>query len=868
MRTHTRKGALALPSLLALAAAGLAVLFAATPLAEGPARSARDAYLAALPRPPAPRELLAVGSGETEARALRAAELAGILALLDEFEATRVVVLTGGSAAASEAEATTALREELPRLVDREYAGIEENLRALFGAIRAGSIAPRDAERYVDALAVLVRKSGARLKGAAGLARSEAESLLEAEARTMGGVFAGLDLKSAPRGDARPAAGESPIAAQRLALPVAKDRGAFVDQGSLRGEPEPLLRGARGGGFVESRPEADGLPRGAAVLVEERGRRYLRAELAALADRLGNPALRLEEGALLFKAARMPGGPVRDLRLPLDETGRALLSWRRSGDPGAPRSLGREELLAEAEREARFAGLLEAMESGGLLLGEGGALPSRMRHAEELRAALREEAARSDAWGETPGAAGTKPTKLETEKRFAALKAAWREERRAVFAAAAAYFGSGADAAELAGIEAALAAPGLPDEEAAAMRSRAGELARAHAAARELLGAITPARARLAENLRASFVFLNAGAGASAGSAASADPAAVAACLVDETLNGRAPRPLPARVAPLLGLGLAFVAAAAPLLLGEAAALLLGLVLALAAFGASIVLYLAGAVYLAPLPLVLGPSAAALAALAARPRARRGAVGEAPWPGVVAPSESATRPGGATPPIGAAPSESAAAPKGAAKAYPEEAETRAEKRPAAIAAFRAAGLARAAEELEPATARRLADAFALLVRAAVEAEGGRLAPGRGSVLIASFEPDAAKPGPNPPEGRAIQAARRAVERARLDAGPNGASALALGVGIDAGTCLLAAEDGGAGGEPLGAAVDLALRLADLNAHYKTTILATGAALAAAGAEAKAGARRLGGIKVEATGREAEVFSLDQPPMAR
>ena len=785
-----------------------------------------------------------------------AEELAAVIALLDEAEAGRAVLLegSGGPAYLDPEEELSALRKELPAAIEREYADIDANVRAVFEGLRQGSIAPREAERYVETLASLVSASGERLRGLAAPSRSPARIRLGEEAGRFGKIFVGFGLE-APEGrrkegggaaSGRKAGDASGQGIERFALPVRR-LDAAPPPGASFGEPL-FVEGAKGGGFSGLEPDRDGVLRRLRLVAEEDGRLYARAELAALADRLGGPELRLGRGRLEIRGAKFPGGKARNLVIPLDGEGRMLLDWPSLKQAGALRRLSAEDILAARRLEAELQALLEDLEREGLLVGEGGRLPSLLGYATRLRA----ESAPGDA--------------------EAAL--AWREAREKFFAEAAAYLDAYPEASFAAELAAAEPESGRSEAEQEALAERLRALYRGHAAARARLAALLPLRGRLLGELRSSFVFLPVSGGTEAprtGRGERLAPEAAAALLAAQLMEGSAPRELPASASLALGLASALASSLFLLLrprggsraapgqaqrealgaaekeaLGAALGSGLGLALGCGAY------LLARGAWLDPLPFALAPfGALAGSALAARLAARTGK------------------------------------PKAGA-----------ERRELVLLSIRAAGLSRGDEAAEPGWAEARAEAaraFFAAAEAAVRREGGTAQRAESGSLLARFADEKPSPGgagsesgaPGAGEGPSESgsaaaeglepregAARRALKAAlavaeacgRLDlelalkSGAGTAPAIDARVGVDSGPCLLS----GSGREALvlGPAVDLAGRLADLNGHYGTRVLATGKTVEAAGSGFEA--RRMGDIRVEATGREAALYALALP----
>lgn len=675
-----------------------------------------DRYLGFIPSPPAPRAFLVLQpDGRDGIKGLSASGALSIFRLLDEFEVDRLSLAGAAFDGGQESEALTALRSELPVLIDREDANIEENVRALFGAIRSGSVSPKESSRYIESLAEIIKRGGERIKEAASQSLSPTLRALEAEAERF-----------------RP--------------------------------PAPS--------FFETREDQDGRTRKILLIRSEGGRILPRAELAAMMAWLGDPALKVESGRLTLVGARFAEGGKRDLVIPVDGEGRALIGWPRPGSANAPRTLALSELLSVIRDEDSLVAKLEAMGTGGLLTGEGAALLSRYREAERLR----EERAVGDA----------------------SASVDWREARRGFFAAARAYLEGGREAEMISALAAGKAKPISSIEELSSIDDRIASIKAAFKDGRACIERLSAGRVSLSKSLRGSFAFLSLSEGkapimTSYGAAASA--AYEGAVFASAALSGTTPRRLPARELPLaLALGLSSVAAAAFLIAAPSIALCIGLGLAVLGLAISIASFAVQAVYLPPLPLFLGPATAALAAFAlSRGRLLRGG--------------QATR------------------------------------KAVAVAAFKSPGLLRAIEGQSPRAALRTAVEFRSLVEAAIKRQGGILAASDGSTLLAYFEE---REGAEAPVLRALEAAIAAT-KADL------AQDIEPRAGIDLGECLI--SDAGI----LGLAADLALRLADLNAHYGTRILASGAALGMAGKAFSA--RLLGEIEVEATGRKATLYSI-------
>jgi class 3 adenylate cyclase len=147
---------------------------------------------------PAP-ELLIVDSGDF----LEPDTAAGLILSLIEMDALSLVIQTpilGFS------PGRTGSDEEIRGWFEDEFSLMERNIRNLFEAIQAGSIAPGEARRYVDELVGLTDQGKERLTAA--LVRQDNAGILRLEQviAAFGRVYRAGDLRLSPGGSPQPAA--------------------------------------------------------------------------------------------------------------------------------------------------------------------------------------------------------------------------------------------------------------------------------------------------------------------------------------------------------------------------------------------------------------------------------------------------------------------------------------------------------------------------------------------------------------------------------------------------------------------------------------------------------------------------------------
>jgi class 3 adenylate cyclase len=287
-----------------------------------------DGYLGLSSKRPAPSSFLIIyPRNPNNAKRRSAKDALSVLRLLEEFEVKRVALAGEAYEGGADLEELNALRAELPDLVDRESETIAKNIRSLFGAIRIGSIAPKELPRYVDNLVGIVENSGTRIKEASGQERGQTLGALKKEIS--------------------------------------------------RFQPDD-------GYFSETKADSDGILRRIPLVKADGKVIRPRIELAALITELGNPVLTLETGRIVLEGAKRPGAKARDIIIPVDSEWRCLIDWPDTDSGKEPRLLDLSVLFETINAEKEFLSALETMQTGGLLVGEGAALLSRFRNAERL----------------------------------------------------------------------------------------------------------------------------------------------------------------------------------------------------------------------------------------------------------------------------------------------------------------------------------------------------------------------------------------------------------------------------------------------------------------------------------------------------
>lgn len=89
----------------------------------------------------------------------------------------------------------------------------------------------------------------------------------------------------------------------------------------------PILKAARGAGSVEQFVDSDGVRRRVDPLFVWEGKFFPHISLSSLFDWLDNPEILLYRDRIEIRQARHPDGGIRDITIPLDESGRMMIHW-------------------------------------------------------------------------------------------------------------------------------------------------------------------------------------------------------------------------------------------------------------------------------------------------------------------------------------------------------------------------------------------------------------------------------------------------------------------------------------------------------------------------------------------------------------
>jgi hypothetical protein len=324
---------LSLPSRIVLGLAGLlgiaAIVGASHASADRLERRLYDAYLSLGRSVRQPSDLVVVSpEGGNGDRIVTEDESRAVFRLLGEFGARRIALVGSPIEGSSPGELLASLHAQLPGVVDREFGTIEENVRALFGGIRTGSVPPKELDRYVELLAETIRASGVRIKDAADAGSRES--------------LTSFEEAFAP---------------------------AFVAADS----------------FIGASADSDGVLRSVRLVKTVDGQLVSSFELSSLKAYLGASSMDYSKGNIVLGGCSFPGGATRELSIAVDGEARTPLGRPRGLSKGGLRKLALEDVRAAVREENELVARLEKMEAEGDLEAEGLVLLSRYRRAELLR---------------------------------------------------------------------------------------------------------------------------------------------------------------------------------------------------------------------------------------------------------------------------------------------------------------------------------------------------------------------------------------------------------------------------------------------------------------------------------------------------
>jgi adenylate cyclase len=241
---------------------------------------------------------------------------------------------------------------------NRSFSDIDLFASELFTNLINGSIKMGDLDYFSQLLFELIRNEQDDLfMKAQRVARDNDLYLIQASA-LFGRSWVSLNLREETLKNEEQA-GRRPIAEEEFSYHIdAKAnavKGKYVD--ILPALPG-FAKTAEGAGFTNVEIDTDGTRRRIDLAQNIYDHWYLQLAFAPLVHFLGNPEIELSNRKLLMKNAKMPGGIVKDISIPLDGHGRMLLDWPKEDYFGSYTHISFYDfsLLEDIEAELEYGG--------------------------------------------------------------------------------------------------------------------------------------------------------------------------------------------------------------------------------------------------------------------------------------------------------------------------------------------------------------------------------------------------------------------------------------------------------------------------------------------------------------------------------
>ena len=217
---------------------------------------------------------------------------------------------------------------------NNSFSEIKTDANDLFQAMKFGRLGSSDVAEYTkDFINSIDTSQHDLFNKAKSIARDNDLYLIQSSA-LFGRSWATLNLRKTPLEGEQ--AERRPIAEQRFSYPVAAvphtDGGTFID---VLPPIQGFAKAAEGAGFTNVEVDKDGIRRRIRLAQNIQGHWYLQLAFAPLVNYLGNPEIDLNNNRLLMKGAKMPGGGVKDINIPLDGEARMMLDWPKEDYTGS-----------------------------------------------------------------------------------------------------------------------------------------------------------------------------------------------------------------------------------------------------------------------------------------------------------------------------------------------------------------------------------------------------------------------------------------------------------------------------------------------------------------------------------------------------
>ncbi|MFW6292557.1 MAG: CHASE2 domain-containing protein [Spirochaetota bacterium] len=376
------------------------------------------------------------------------------------------------------------LRQELPAIIDNDFAFVDEQIRALFGALASGQIPLADAEDFIDQLAGLTSEIRDDIKAAAAGVVRDNDSFLGRAAAFHGRAYFTINILSAPSALSEDRSAD--VARVRLDRIETSGRPSLRRGEDVQPAISQVLLGGQGAGFPNVVVDSDGVRRRIDLVASVGDDYFSQLVMAPLLDWLDDPVVAVSHDSVTLTAAVLPGTDTpRDIRVPLATDGRMLINWPKAEYEESFRHLTYWRVVRDWLDEEAMVERLRAMEAQNFLFyyDEGEVIVQLYDYTEQLREDV---------------LAGGDPAQIDE----------WRELRARFFASIGDLLESTAREELLADVRAALESGELDAQLEADYRYVEAEATRLYDELARIYDGFTENRAVLMEEIPGSFVII------------------------------------------------------------------------------------------------------------------------------------------------------------------------------------------------------------------------------------------------------------------------------------------------------------------------------------------------------------------------
>jgi len=218
------------------------------------------------------------------------------------------------------------LNRDLPSDFNRSFSEINSRTRELLDAILSNRINRNDINKQAQALSGIISgEQNSLFLSAKNISRDNDLYLIQAS-QLFGKSWVTLNLRKSPLSGEQ--AERRQMAEKRFSHPVTGPPDAVRAQYTDILPPLPgFALSAAGAGFTNLEADRDGVIRRIYPAQNIQGRWYLQLAFSPLVDYLGNPSIELDNRRMYLRNAKMPNRAAKDIKIPLDGSGRMLLDW-------------------------------------------------------------------------------------------------------------------------------------------------------------------------------------------------------------------------------------------------------------------------------------------------------------------------------------------------------------------------------------------------------------------------------------------------------------------------------------------------------------------------------------------------------------